>query len=463
MQREYDKEKIMDKMRALRDKRDEEFLKKSEEGKQHEENKVGDVIYLGKIEINNQEIEIFSISEIENGKEIDKVYTENMECLGVLDEDRGFIPLEEMLKDDLTIEKLQELSVDEKISLNELEDHELEQIAKELGVKKEDLTNVAEIDLDKDIDAQLKKEEEEQELDKEDVKQLTGGKQEIKLNTKVDDKKTLGQRLDLKEDEQEGKEGKANFTKLVVVYTKDLKQIDENANITDTAYSFVAIRNDGTAKLVNDKLEMDMQTGSNGMKNATKVDADGEVKRDTNTKSRYKINGRDEYLSLENGKYGEIKAYYGKGKTLDGNESVETQLETSNVRPTDIELRRLQRDEKGVYEKTNEIAKEQEAHEKEGHGENVKIEDVDDIKGNESESHEELMEKTAEEIIKRNDEIDRVFTKNEVKEMLEEKINKNEKEGFEKSFNEIKTDVEKELNEEAQRIPTREPRSTNEG
>lgn len=423
--RDIDKEKIMDKMRELRDNRDLEFLneeinnKSSEYGYKNEvdQKKVKDVRYLGQVKLKGEDgkentmHDLFLMVEQKQDKdgnmiEIDRYYTEEGKCIAGnnLSDIYDYVMLTDEYKENPGLSKyLNEVNKDGILDLNEIEDKRIGEIALELGVKKEDLKNVTELDLNKDIEKQVdekknEKNDSEKEIKSEDMRTLTSGKQELKLNEKVDDKKTLGQKLDLKEDE------KGRFTKLVIIATKDLKQIDSKTSINGTKYSFVALRNDGTAKVINDKLEVDYASGTTNLKDSIKVDVDGKVREDNSTLSRFKINGRDEYLSVENGQYGEIKAYYGKQKTRDGNEAVETQLESTNVWPTKIELRRLEREGRGMYE-NDDIKKETEEHTKEGHL--VEKEDVDEYPDTVSEGHidseEATINKITDEIISESD------------------------------------------------------------
>lgn len=71
MDRDLDKEKIIEKMRSLRDKRDLEILNQdleevnldSDYQKELPENKVLNIKYLGKIEINNEPKDIYLVLE----------------------------------------------------------------------------------------------------------------------------------------------------------------------------------------------------------------------------------------------------------------------------------------------------------------------------------------------------------------------------------------------------------------
>lgn len=95
MDRDLDKEKIIEKMRSLRDKRDLEILNQdleevnldSDYQKELPENKVLNIKYLGKIEINNEPKDIYLVLEQkqkDDGSkiEIERYCTEDGEVLG---------------------------------------------------------------------------------------------------------------------------------------------------------------------------------------------------------------------------------------------------------------------------------------------------------------------------------------------------------------------------------------------
>ena len=95
MDRDFDKEKIIDKMRELRDKRDLELLNQDMENvnlnsdyqKEVSKNKVLNVKYLGIIEIDGEQKGIYLLIEQKEEKdgslaEIEKYYTEDGKFLG---------------------------------------------------------------------------------------------------------------------------------------------------------------------------------------------------------------------------------------------------------------------------------------------------------------------------------------------------------------------------------------------
>lgn len=366
-----DREEIVSKMKELREMFELKYIKEEMEEKKDTFKKVGNVKYLGNIEIDEQIIPIYLVLEQEFKNDGTPVfesyncYTEDGNFIGRLVDQYDMIAIKEQYSEiDGLYDQVNSLDKNGILDLNKIEKAELEEIAKALGIDENDIKAMSSMELaqkieekqDAKINPEEEKEDDEQEeekqLNKEETKKITDGKQEIKLGTKVDEYKTLGQALDLNESE---------YSKVVIVYSDKLKQIqDESEPINNTTYSFVAIKKDGTAQIINDRLRVDPRSGNNSFKDALKIDADKTARKDDKTKTRFQIIGKNgqnegkadkdiETLSVENGQYGEVKAYYGKGRTIDGNMNIETQLETSNVKPTSIEMRQLQADRKGIY------------------------------------------------------------------------------------------------------------------
>lgn len=452
-----EKEEIIKKMRELREKRDIEILESqmekinlnSDYQEDLKDNKVLNVKYLGTIDINGEDKGIYLIIEQQKDKEgnlveIEKYYTEDFEFLGGNNRGDGYdfimLSMEYADNEDL-LEELNGLDKEGELDLAKLEKEELIEIARALGIKEEDIEKMSEIDLVEEIEEEKEQDNEpdksEEELDKEETSKLIEGKQEIKLSTKVDEKSTLGNKLGLDAGE---------YTKIAIVYSEKLNEIQgQDQPINSTRYSFVAIRSDGTAQVINDKLQLDAASGRDANNDAIKIDADKTARKDDKTVSRYKIAGKEEYLSVEPGQYGEVKAYYGKGKTREDNMNVETQLETSNVRPTDIEIRRLQSDRKGQYN-TDEIAKEAKEHFDGAKEERISLESADGDKNTVDHVHYEFVEQNIDqwaELMMENDDIEKMFTTNEVKEMIQHYLEENVDQNKEYTVEEMNEEIKK--------------------
>ena len=124
------------------------------------------------------------------------------------------------------------------------------------------------------------------------------------------------------------------FTKLGIVESDRIKNIDKNAKRNTTRFSFVAIATDGTVVPLN--LEQDHQEGSNPREISYRNNANATVEQD-DVNSRFKIGNSGETISIKfsNGP-GNIEVGYSPTKTIggysiDGNMSLDTQLETSTV------------------------------------------------------------------------------------------------------------------------------------
>lgn len=429
---------------------------------------VDNVKYLGEINIEDELKQIFLVIEQEldeNGdavNEYSNCYTEDGELLGRYVEYLDSIVMLEEFRDEY--QQLNKLNINGIIDLKEIEKEQLEQIAKALGIKEDEIKSMSSMDLAQKIeqkqDAKENSQEDEQTLNEEETKIISNGKQEIKLGVRVDEYRTLGKALDLNESE---------YSKVAIVYSERLQEIQgEGEPINNTTYSFVAIKKDGTAEVINDRLKVDERTGNNSLKESIKIDANERAREDNKTKTRFQIIGKNgenegksdlekETLSVEMGQYGEIKAYYGKGRSKE-NENIETQLETTNVRPTSRELREVQSERKGMHKDSNDkSAKEAKANLENGkddismysadgdentivladYVEHNKEEIVAKIMQNEVIANSQFGEKDIEEKLERvtEDENEQTYTQEEIEQKLEE--------------------IEKEIEEDAGNFPTR--------
>lgn len=308
MDKDFDKEKIFDSMRSLRDKRDLEILNQNlenvtvniSEEKQVKNDKVLNVKYLGKIEINGEEKEIYILTEQRENKDgkltqIEKYYTGDGEFLGGNNksDQYNYLILNEKYSENKKLqEKLQSLDKDGILDLNELEQERLEEIAKILGISPEELEKMAEIEADKEIDEKEQENTEEKEemeerdekkgiLNKKEVEKIST-KAEIETNQKVTDNKTMASML--------GVEDKG-YKKIAIIYSD---KINENSNTTK--FSFVGIKEDGSAEKI-DSLE---QThGNDPTKKVNEINRDGsEIKQDQQVNSVYRIKGEKETRSV---------------------------------------------------------------------------------------------------------------------------------------------------------------------
>ena len=357
------------------------------------------------------------------------------------------------------------------------EEKDIEQLVDELSIKDGKITRVAELDLDQKIpddekESEKENEEEEKEKDEEEenkeIKLSTTKdiniKQELDLSNKTTDMKNLGQLL-----KKEGiipNDGK-DYTKLAIVESDDVSNIKTHkgtqAKENTTRYQFVLVASDKTVVPIN--LEPDTQEQSNPTERTYQIMQTGEVQKNA-VLSRYKLgNGT---LAIDNEAYGEIKAYYSQGKTLggegiEGNLSLDTQLETNNVWEVDKD----ERDRAGHigegYRQTEDAIQEIDNL----HGENCKGPlETKDFDGNENTtSHIDIIEVSKEDInryakriLENSDEISSSYNLEDIKGKLKhlegEKISKEElKEELKntKKGLEEQTTLEHELPERIQR------------
>lgn len=345
MDRDFDKEKIIDKMRELRDKRDLELLNQDLENinlnsdyqKEVSKNKVLNVKYLGTIEIDGEQKGIYLLIEQKEEKdgslaEIEKYYTDDGEFLGAdsnLDQFEFITLNKEYLNKEGLLEQIESLDKEGILDLNEIENERLEELARELGIDVEDIKKLAEIDVDKEKevdkeDEQLEKklEDEEDVLTKKEVEKIST-KTEIKTNQKVTDKDTIASLLNV---ESKG------YTKIAVVYSEKLQEIGNT-----TRFSFVGIKSDGSAEKI-DTLEQ--AYGNNPTKNVQTMNRDGSKIEEDKVNSIFRIKGKDEeQLAVNIGQMGTIEPKFVRTPRQDGEKAISIPIETQDIRPTTRETR----------------------------------------------------------------------------------------------------------------------------
>lgn len=230
------------------------------------------------------------------------------------------------------------------ISLIEEQEKQKKLIEKALGLELgREITRIATLDLKQKVyekigkeNKKILKEIESQkffEKKKQNTTKDVNIKQEMDTNDKVTDMKTLGQVLQ-KEGKLPNLDGK-KFTKIGIIESDERDNLQnqkgEKAKVNTTRYSFVAIANDGSVVPLD--IEQDHTEGNNPRETNYQVNQKGEVTKD-DVLSRYKIG--EGTLAVKNGNYGEIKVYHSPRKTIggngvEGNKSLDRELETDNV------------------------------------------------------------------------------------------------------------------------------------
>lgn len=299
-------------------------------------------------------------------------------------------------------------------------------------------------ELNKEKDDKKKDEKEENSLtEKQTEKVKVNGIQKVDLNTKVDGKENLAQRLDLKE-----------YDSIYVIYSDNVKEISKTSKekINNTTYSLVGMKNDGTAKVLNDEFEMDKTVGNNASKEQTKVRADSTATRDNKDQSVYTRKSNGASIGCEND-MGNVNMFLYQ-KTKEENENVGIQIETSRTKRIPVETRRVFNRNQGVYQ-NDKIQDEIEEHTEN----ECEPKDVKDFDGKEyTETHEHIdIDYYVKQIQNYENEdgeqsINEVFTEKEIKDKLLRELDKY-KEKI--SIEQIIEDVKNEMDADAQ-IYTRE-------
>ena len=401
MDRDFDKEKIVDKMRELRDKRDLELLNQDMEDvnldsdyqKEVSKNKVLNVKYLGTIEIDGEQKGIYLLIEQKEEKdgrlaEIEKYYTEDGEFLGAdnnLDQFEFITLNKEYLNKEGLLEQIESLDKEGSLDLNEIENERLKELARELGIDVEDIQKLAEIDADKELDKwheELTNEEIEElqeegiepgdeeyrrylldhglSLTKEEVEKGISTKTEIKTGQKVTDKDTMASLLNVEE---------KGYVKIAVIYSEKLQ---DNGNTT--RFSFVGIKADGSAEKI-DTLEQ--AYGNNPTKNVQTMNRDGSKIEKDKVNSIFRIKGKDEeQLAVNIGQMGTIEPEFVRTPRQDGEKAISIPIETQNIRPTTRETREFMNRSRNTD--INENVQKAEAH----NGLNCKEAEIKDINDN---------------------------------------------------------------------------------
>lgn len=215
-------------------------------------------------------------------------------------------------------------------------------------ISEEEVQNLLE-NMDEQELEELKEEKENRGNDKEKEKQdklskkqtdiiKVNGIQKVDLNKKVDGKETLGKRLDLN-----------GYENLYVVYSEKVDDITAGEKRNNTTYSLVGVKNDGTAKVLNDEFKMDNTVGSGATKKETKIRANNTATRDNKDLSVYtrKTNGMS--IGCEND-MGNVNMFLYQ-KTLKENENVGIQIETSQTPVIPVETKEIMNKNKGIYQK----------------------------------------------------------------------------------------------------------------
>lgn len=206
-----------------------------------------------------------------------------------------------------------------------------EEVQKTLeDMNKEELEELSE---EKDNAGKDKKKNELSEKQTEKIK--VNGIQKADLSQNVDGIETLGKRLDLD-----------GYQYIYVVYSENVNEINPNAKRNDTTYSLIGMKNDGTAKVLNDEFEMDSSVGNNASKVQTRINADGTATRDSKDSSVFTRKSNGMTVGCRNDG-GIVRMSLGQ-KTIEENEITSTEIRTSKTGYIPIQTREIFNRNKGV-------------------------------------------------------------------------------------------------------------------
>ena len=454
----------LDKMRYLRTQETINLLmKKMQDGKidykrLSKTDKVLDVKYVGKIELEGEFKDIYAIIEQfsqETGSSIEtvkliKYVTEELQTIAINREDDKFkkaFVTQDFMEDKADIEsQINELDVEDPIlDLNEMEKEQIEELAKTLGVRPEDIKELDEIDMSQELDIQQKDGEmetiTETEFQKLNLKEETNLGQSIKGET-------LENKLGLKE------EGIDDAEKLVRVTATSANKYLENP--TSEQDVFVVTRRNGPPVILGENiLEPDSREGTNPIgTDSVTINNDGTATREAVTSSYKIVHGNgNEYIRTgydeNSGKEIKYSMY-----SPEENKYIDTELETNRTMPQDSGVRQWLNDQHEGTREAQDTENRFQVHEKFAEQE-VEVEGIDnDLDNNPHEHNETKDEITLEDKIPNTD-----LTWEELasklgyrgSDRLEKTVEKFEQECEEnpnKENQEIIEDMEEEINEE---------------
>lgn len=321
-----------------------------------------DIKYLGSISMNEQDksgnvtitkdvIAMFDVTP--DGNVIIKYYDENQNFIAGRGVDGELFPSAEYRNDDLAfLSEIDSLDESQGISLNEL-DEKLDQMAKILGISKEDILSMSEVDLDIAIgekigdDLSLSEDassltQEETEKQNSDALEGISKRQEISLDKKVDSKHTLAEIL-----------GVSAGSKLIVVNSDRIKN-------NDVSTRFSCIIQDPNGSL--EKADMLKQVGGkNSSKNIYETNRDGSVVENKTVQSSFEIDSpliEDGILTIRIGQMGIPEVAYGQMDRTSHNDAFTQRLETRESYPVTSRVRREFNQNKGrdnIPDKLDEI------------------------------------------------------------------------------------------------------------
>jgi hypothetical protein len=382
------------------------------------ENKVSNVKYMGKTEIDGKWQDIYMVveqfqKEI-NGKvnivDVEKYVTENLEYIAGDNKQDGYSQIflsEKYSNQKELLEQLQNMDENGILDLSDLENQRIENIAKELNIEPEDIYSIDEIDLEQLIDEKYSELNSERENQEELLEKGSSAKKGIGVaDGEKDDRVKLSEKqldgLQIKEETSLSQDikgvtlsEKLGLQKNGIYDAKKLARISISGPRGD---AYVAIHSDGTATVLGeDILEPDSRMGTSQTGTGMAINNDGTVNQEAVTSSYRIVNGNgNEYLraSYDESLGKEIKYSMFSPEKM---EYLDVELETQRTRPQDSAVRQFMKDRGAGIREAEHVLDRGEEHQIYGEMEEdsehkLNIKDVDNNKNNDTHEHDDVID-----------------------------------------------------------------------
>ena len=364
------------------------------------ENKVSNVKYMGKTEIDGKWQDIYMVVE-QFQKEINgKVNIDDLHDVTKYIKEK-YSNQKELL------EQLQNMDENGILDLSDLENQRIENIAKELNIEPEDIYSIDEIDLEQLIDEKYSELNSERENQEELLEKGSSAKKGIGVaDGEKDDRVKLSEKqldgLQIKEETSLSQDikgvtlsEKLGLQKNGIYDAKKLARISISGPRGD---AYVAIHSDGTATVLGeDILEPDSRMGTSQTGTGMAINNDGTVNQEAVTSSYRIVNGNgNEYLraSYDESLGKEIKYSMFSPEKM---EYLDVELETQRTRPQDSAVRQFMKDRGAGIREAEHVLDRGEEHQIYGEMEEdsehkLNIKDVDNNKNNDTHEHDDLID-----------------------------------------------------------------------
>jgi len=239
------------------------------------------------------------------------------------------------------------------------------------NIKQEEVNNKKEESISKNKTENLQKQQNQPKKNENTIKDINI-KQEVNMKTRVTDMKNLQQVLEKNKKMPKLQHGDAPL-KMGIVESDDLDKLTNEKGQKEqghsSRYEAVIITKKGKVHALD--LENDTQEGTNPLEKNYQVKQNNTVKKG-DVLTRLKV-GRGT-IGIDKGQYGEVEVYHSPrktigGKGIEGNKSLDRQLETSNAKNslegTDIETLQLAKEHGAGYRSVEDSYNEAKTHNEE--------------------------------------------------------------------------------------------------